>query len=384
MNMKLVILVLCTLLQGCSTVDDYMLGKDNTPQPKELENIKPKVKLSQNWTVPVGKSHKTNEYLKLKPVVRGDIIYTADASGLIQAVRSKDGNIQWTKQLNSGIISGPTVADGFLAVGTNDSTVALLNQSTGIEMWQAKVSGEVLSQPVISHQKVIAKTIDGKVYAFDTTKGNQVWMFDHGAPNLVLKASSSPIIVGNLVLIGYSDGKMDALELQTGHQVWQRSIAYSNGASDVERLVDIDADPIVDGQVAYIASYQGYIGALSLTDGQFIWKKPGSVYKNMISSSKTLYLTDSDDVLWSLDKRTGHVNWKQNALNARGLTEPVLVGNHLVVGDKTGLVHILATQTGELLGRSQLNGAVSISPSVAQKNVYVLTDNGMLNQLAVS
>lgn len=384
MKIRLLVLLIITLTQGCKQVDDYMWGKDNTPQPKQLEEIQPKVKVSQNWTAPVGKAHNNKEYLKLKPVIRGDVIYTADKSGLIKAVNLSDGQIKWTTQMNHGVVSGPTVADGFIAVSTNGSTVALLNQATGKELWENKVSSEVLAPPAIAHQKVIAKTIDGKVYTYDAVNGKELWTAEHGSPGLVLKASSSPIVVDNLVLIGFSDGKLDALELDTGRIVWQRSIAYATGASDVERLVDIDSDPIVKDKVAYLASYQGYIGALSLTDGQFIWRKSGSVYKNMVLKGNTLYLTDSNDVVWSIDRHSGHVNWKQTALKARGLTEPVLVGKDLVVGDKTGYLHFIGSQTGELLARSQLPGAVSISPTVAGKNLYVLTDNGMLNQLSVS
>lgn len=384
MKIKILVVLMSLLAQGCAQVDDYMLGKDNTPKPKELKQIDPKLNISQNWTVPVGKPHKNNEYLKLKPVIRGDVIYTADASGLVQAVRKRDGINQWSLQLNHGVVSGPAVADGFVAVGTNASTLVLINQIDGKELWHAKVSSEILSPPAISHKKVVAKTIDGKVFAFDVVSGKQLWMADHGSPSLVLKASSSPIILDNLVLIGFSDGKLDALELQTGRVIWQRSIAYATGSSDVERLVDIDADPIVKDNVAYLASYQGYIGALSLSDGQFIWRKPGSVYKNMVLSSNTLFLTDTKDVIWSIDSKTGHVNWKQTALKARGLTEPVLIGNDLVVGDKTGYVHIFEKQTGDLLARSQLSGGVSFSPNVTGKDLYVLTDNGMLNKLSVS
>ncbi|HAT1819756.1 TPA: outer membrane protein assembly factor BamB [Legionella pneumophila] len=384
MKIRILVLILCALTQGCTYVDDYMLGKDNTPQPKELKEIQPKVKMAQNWTAPVGKTHKTNEYLNIKPAIRGDIIYTADASGLVQAVSKKDGQIKWSTLLKNNIVSGPTVADGYLVVGTNASTLVLLNQSDGKEIWQNKVSAEVLAPPALSHQKVIAKTIDGKVYAIDAVNGKQLWVADHGAPSLVLKASSSPIIVDNLVLVGFSDGKLDAFELQTGRLIWQRSIAYGMGASDVERLVDIDSDPIISNNVAYLATYQGYVGALSLSNGQFIWRKPASVYKNMLLSHNNLYFTDSNDVLWSLNSNTGQVNWKQTSLKARGLTAPALVGGNLVVGDKTGYLHILSTQTGELLGRSQLSGGVTVSPSVSGKNMYVLTNNGTLNQLTVS
>ncbi|GAN29979.1 outer membrane protein assembly factor BamB [Legionella pneumophila] len=384
MKIRILVLILCALTQGCTYVDDYMLGKDNTPQPKELKEIQPKVKMAQSWTTPVGKARKTNEYLNIKPAIRGDIIYTADASGLVQAVNRKDGQIKWSTALKNNIVSGPTVAAGYVVVGTNASTLVLLNQSDGKEIWQNKVSAEVLAPPAISHQKVIAKTIDGKVYAIDAVNGKQLWVADHGAPSLVLKASSSPIIVDDLVLVGFSDGKLDALELQTGRLIWQRSIAYGTGASDVERLVDIDSDPIISNNVAYLATYQGYVGALSLSNGQFIWRKPASVYKNMLLSHNNLYFTDSNDVLWSLNSSTGQVNWKQTSLKARGLTAPALVGGNLAVGDKAGYLHILSTQTGELLGRSQLSGGVTVSPSVSGKNMYVLTNNGMLNQLSVS
>ncbi len=382
--MRLFVLILCVLTQGCSKLDDYMLGKDNTPKPKELKQVKDKIKVEQNWTTAAGKASKNKEYLRLKPVVNRGVIYTADASGLVQAINKHNGKVKWTTELKHGLVSGPAVASGYIALGTNNSSLVVLNQNDGKKLWQTKVTGEILSPPTILSRKVIVKTIDGRVYAFNAADGKQIWMAEHGAPSLILKASSSPVAMGNMVLIGFSDGKLDALDRETGRVMWQRSIAYASGSSDVERLVDIDADPIVDNNVVYLASYQGYIGALSLANGQFIWRKPGSVYKNMVLSGNTLYVTDSHDVLWSIDKHNGQVNWKQTGLKARGLTEPSLVKNDLVVGDKTGYLHFVDAQTGEIIGRSKVSGSVSISPSVVGRKLYVLTDNGMLNQLSVS
>ena len=150
----------------------------------------------------------------------------------------------------------------------------------------------------------------------------------------------------------------------------------------MERLVDIDADPIVRGNTVYLASYQGYIGALSLENGQFIWNKPASTFQNMAIDDNTLYMTDSNDIVWAFDRQTGFVKWKQISLKARGLTEPVLMGNRLVVGDKTGLVHLLSTQNGELIARTQLSGAIDIAPAVSGNRVYVMTANGKLNCLS--
>lgn len=382
-NKKLSVLIACCLMQACNSVDNYILGQDNTPTPAVLAPLPLKKNLAEKWSLALGSSQPFAA--NLKPVIKGNIIYTANSTGVVQAVNVVQGKPLWTKKLTTGLVSGPSVAEGILAFGTETSTVVLLRQDDGKELWQEKVSGEVLAKPLIANHKIIAKTVDGNLYALDLRNGEKLWTSDHGAPNLILKASSSPVVVGDrIVLVGHADGKMDAVDLQTGQLLWQRSIAFANGASDVERLVDIDADPIVRGEVAYLGSYQGYVGALSLTDGQFLWRKPASVYKNMAIDENNLYLTDSDDIIWSLSRQNGQVNWKQLALKSRGLTEPVLMGNRLIVGDKTGLLHVIAKYNGELLSRTQLTGAITTTPAVAGQGVYVMTANGKLSRFSVS
>ena len=372
-------------LVSCNKLDDYMLGKDNTPSPRVLSPLESKVALKETWSTSTGVSKKGSTFLKLKPVIAANVIYTADASGVVQAVNKTNGTPLWSRKLDSSVISGPAVAHGYVVVGTDSSQVVALKESDGTEVWRSSVSSDVLSRPVITHNKVLAKTIDGNLYAFDLASGRQLWLSEHGAPGLILKASSSPVIVDNKVaLVGYSDGKMDAVDIQTGQVLWQRGIAYASGASDVERLVDIDADPIVQGNVVLLASYQGYVGAMSLNDGQFLWRKPASTYTNIAVKGNTLFMSDSNDIVWAINRQTGQVNWKQTELKARGLTEPVLMGDRLIVGDKTGMLHVLSTQTGEFVARTQLSGAITVSPSVADNNLYVMTTNGKLSRFSVS
>ena len=104
----------------------------------------------------------------------------------------------------------------------------------------------------------------------------------------------------------------------------------------------------------------------------------------MAIDNTTLYVTDGDDILWAFDRSSGQVKWKQLALKARGLTEPVLLGNRLIVGDRTGFVHVLATQNGELVSREQVSGPVDIAPAVAENSVFVMTANGKLSRFSVS
>lgn len=379
-----IILSVILSMTACSKVDDYMLGKDNTPKPKALEPLETKGQLKEKWSASTGSSKKASAFLKLKPVVIGKTVYTADASGIISAVNTKNGTQVWSRKLEEAIISGPAVSQGYLLVGTDASKVVAIDQNTGNVLWQTSLTGDALAKPLLAQNKAIVKTIDGNLYAFDLKTGNKLWLSTHGSPNLVLKASSSPVIVNNkMILVGYSDGKMDAVDIQTGQLIWQKNIAFASGASDLERLVDIDADPIVQGDRILLATYQGYIGALSLINGEFIWRKPASTYTNIVTQGNSLYMTDSNDVVWSLNKQTGLVNWKQVKLKARGLTEPSVVGEKLVIGDKTGMLHILSTQTGEFVERKQLGGEITIPPTVSGKNIYVMSSNGKLSRFSV-
>lgn len=379
--MRVIALMLFVLLnlQACSIVDDYILGVDNTIKPTPLQNIHPKVTLVKHWETSVGKPSHNLMYLKLKPVQIQSVVYTTSPEGRVSAISADTGRVLWTTLLHHAIVSGPTVGKDTVIVGTNHATLVALSEQDGHQRWEASLSEDALSKSLLVDDKVIAKSIDGHLYAFDLKTGKTLWMVEHGAPNLILRASSSPQRMGNLILVGYSDGKLDAIELETGRIVWQRSIVYANGASDIERLVDISADPVVRDHWIYLASYQGYIGAFNSDDGQFIWSKPASVYKNFALDHDTLYACDSRDVLWAYDLQTGQIKWKQPALKGHVLTEPVLSGAYVIVGDRLGYAHLLSKRNGDIIGREHLGTPIEISPLSAQKNVMFIGADGVLH-----
>lgn len=379
---RCLLLLISLLLQSCTQVDDYLLGKDNTLKPKVLSSIKSPLPLKECWSTSIGKSG-SGKYLKLMPAVEGNTLYVAEPRGKVTALDKITGKMSWSVQLKQGVVSGPVASHQVLALGTNNAQLIVLDMKDGHELWQAAVSGDILASPLVTKNRVIAKTIDGRLYAFDLVTGKKLWSVVHGSPSLILRASSSPVQVHHWVLVGFSDGKLDAIDLDTGRTLWQRSIAYSSGSSDVERLIDIDADPIVRGQHVYLASYQGYIGAMSLQNGQFIWNKPASTYTNLNIDQDDIYMADSNDVVWSMSKKNGQVRWKQPALSAREITAPARIGHYLFLGDKTGMMHVIDTQQGNLVAREQLNGSINVAPVVSENHVYVLTTAGQLTCFSI-
>ncbi len=148
-------------------IDDYLLGKDNTPIPRALPAYQDKVHLQETWSVVAGKPYKIAAYLKLKPVIQGAYLYTASTSGIVEAIDKNTGKIRWSQIIKSGINSGPRVSSRDIALGTNASSVILLDKNDGHIRWETKVSGDVLAKPLIYNGKVIVKTVDGNLYGLN-------------------------------------------------------------------------------------------------------------------------------------------------------------------------------------------------------------------------
>lgn len=385
------------LLSGCSYVDNWLLGKDNMPQPGPLKPIKHPKQLSVRWAEKVkgnrrfslidylrGKYHIESGYFKLAPIYRNGKVYTATSDGHIEALNAKTGQTIWENMLPSGAASGPYVGAKNIAIGGTDASVFVVKRQNGKVLWHEPVANTVLAPPVIDKGRVIAKTIDGHVYAFDEMTGQMLWNYHHQTPNLVLRAQSTPVIVDNSVIVGFADGRLDALSLDNGSVLWQRSIAYPQGSSDVDRMVDIDATPIVKNDVIYAVTYQGYIVALSVSTGRFLWQHTLSSYRNMVLGSRYLYVTDTDSAIWAFNPRTGTVVWRQKALHSRDLTAPVLTRNGLVFADGLGYIHLLSSITGDITGRlSLVKDKINARPAHTRNELYVQTEGGQLYNVTV-
>lgn len=367
-------------LVGCNKIDNYMLGKDNTPPPASLIPFSPELDVKQLWEVNAGKGTK-GSYLEMFPTVYGDSVYTADLKGDVMAFNRATGEKRWTTHLDTDLISGPAVGENIVAVTNKEAQIIVLDSHTGEKRWKRTVSNEVLAVPTIAEDKVFVKTVDGKLYAFNQADGKRAWIYDHGTTTLVMRAGSSPQVFFGFVLAGFSDGKLVGLRADTGQVLWEKTMAIPDGVSDVERITDIDTNPIVMDGTAYVAAYQQNISALSLQTGEILWqKKDLSTLNNMAANQTTLYIVDSESTVWALERDSGTVLWQQKAFHNRHLTASAIVDDKaLVLGDLQGFVQWLSLTTGEPIARTRpARSPIDAQPTVDTNNVYILTSYGKL------
>ncbi|TRW92683.1 outer membrane protein assembly factor BamB [Candidatus Methylobacter oryzae] len=384
-----------TLLTGCAAVDtvgesisgikDYFLGgEDNADPPSLLVEYAPEVKLEVVWKESVGVGA-DQQSLRLVPVIGSGKIIAADREGLVQARSPTTGNLVWETETDVHFSGGPGLGSGTVILGSSNADVLALDIETGAVLWKTAVSSEVLSVPVIANGIVIVRTTDGAVVALDEKTGGKRWNYERTVPALSLRGTGSPLIDEGKVIGGYDNGKLMALRLNDGKYVWETSIAIPKGRSEIERLVDLDVDPIVINGVIYIASYQGGVAAISESDGDILWRNENiSSHSGLSNDYRYLYLTNSESHVMQLDQRSGAGLWRQKDLHQRRLTAPAVYENYAVVGDLEGYVHWLSNTDGRQMGRVQItDAAIDAKPIVADNTVYVYAKDGTLAAIKV-
>ena len=370
-------ILILPLLSGCS-----MFGaKDNADPPAELVDFEPSLKIETLWETSLGGMQ--GQYLGLRPAARNDRLFVADPEGEVEALDRDNGERLWRVDLEVPISGGPGLVGDLVLVGTAEAELIALDAETGEQRWRRRVSSEVLSTPAGESGVVVVRTIDDRVSGLNAASGEDRWNYDQTVPVLTLRGNSSPIVHNGRVIVGFANGKLVGLALDSGKPIWETVIATAHGRSELERVVDLDADPVLVEGVVYGAGFQSELAAVSEGTGVALWKREISSYAGLDADWRQLFVTDAEDHVWALDATNGATLWQQKQLHARRLSAPAIVSyDALVVGDLEGYVHWLATEDGRMLAREKVGGgAIRTKPLVVDGVVYVLSDNGRLTAL---
>lgn len=360
-------------------------GEDNSIPPTELEDINATAKVATQWSKNIGVGVE-EVMLNLKPAIVDYDIYSVDREGQVTDLDLETGNIKWQVELDTEISGGVGAGQGIVVVGNSSGEIIVLDMENGSELWRKQLSSVMLSAPLIQDQFLVVRTGDGRLYGLDTENGAQLWIYDRGVPVLTLRGNSSPIVGGReLVFTGFDSGKVTAVGIKHGRLLWESNAAVARGRSDLERLVDIDANMILIGRALYAVTYQGQIVAIDALEGDILWSKEMSSYAGIAADDRHIYVTDSDSNIWAVDRVTGDFLWKQDKLAYRKVTAPVTLGEYVVVGDFEGYIHILSREDGELIGREKIDSdGFHVQPLEDAGTLYFYGNGGDLTALRIN
>jgi outer membrane protein assembly factor BamB len=231
---------------------------------------------------------------------------------------------------------------------------------------------------------VVVRTVDGKFTGLDARSGQRLWVYSHTVPVLTLRGTAAPLLDQNVAVSGLDTGKLLVLSLRDGKLIWDRTIAPPEGRTELDRLVDIDAEPRVVSGVLFVTAYQGNITAIDLRNGNTLWARDFSSHAGLDAERSGVYVVDEEDSVWAIDPRNGNALWQQPELKGRRLSAPVVSDDYVVVGDFEGYLHWLRKDDGGIVGRVRADSeGIKAAPIDRNGRLYVLGAGGDLNVFQV-
>ena len=354
--------IILALLFGCSS----------TPGPAELVKFQSSVGLRKLWSVSVGSA---KNYV-FHPVVVDESVYAAGARGDVTRI---DGNKKkWTidtkVKLSAGVGSDGKIV---VVVGEKGETIAL-DAETGREHWRVNIHAEVLAPPAVGGGVVVLRTSDHRLFGLETSNGQQRWLYQRNMPPLALRSHSGAIIVDDQVaLVGFPGGKLVAVSLEHGGNLWELSVSRPRGANELERVSDVAGVPVLGRSEVCAVTYQGRAACFDTTNGNTLWTRDFSSYAGMDRDTRFAVLVDERDSVQALDVYSGITVWRQDAMPRRRLTRPRIIGDHVVLGDGDGYVHLLGREDGVFAARDRAdNHAILADPQPLGNGFVVQSVDG--------
>ncbi len=353
------------LLGGCSTVTDTVDGwmGESGPKMAKLQSYQAEVAPLELWSQGVGEGS-GGVASRLQPAIDNSRLYVAEFEGEVKAVSLPGGESLWSVTLSEHIMSGVAVDEENLYVGTESGKLLALDRNNGSERWSVNLLSEILAPAAAASGRVVVRTADGKLTALERTEGKQLWQYEREVPVLTLRGTSAPLVTADKVYAGLDSGEVVALSLEDGREQWIKPVTTPRGRTEIERMVDIDANPVIVGDTLYVVGFQGNLVALNAESGELLWKRQLSSLMTPAIQAKYLFVSDQEGAVWAFDRQDGSALWKQDGLLNRAPSPPLADGRYVVVGDGEGYLHWLAVEDGRFAGRMQLDSAGFAVPAL--------------------
>ncbi len=216
----------------------------------------------EKWKAKVG-----NEVLAA-PAISDGQVFVHSNDGRVSAFDAATGERHWfydeqVPALSVRGTSGMTMGPGFVFVGSDGGKLTALKVQDGSVLWSTAVAepegrneldrmADVDGSAVLDGRTLFATSYRNRSAAIDGPSGQLIWRSEHGGAR-GLGLSNSAIIISD------RDGNVVALDKNSGGSLWQQSaLAYRNVTA-----------PVVQGDYAVVADYEGVVHWLSLKDGSF-------------------------------------------------------------------------------------------------------------------
>ncbi|WP_121420599.1 outer membrane protein assembly factor BamB [Acidovorax sp. 94] len=358
--------VLVVTLAGCSLWN----SGSSKPMPADLGANVAVLGVRQAWTARIG----SVAGLPLDVHSAGNVVTVASSDGVVAAIDARTGGDVWRVALSEPLSAGVGSDGKSAAVVSRSNTLIVLD--TGRERWRQSLAAQVFTPPLVAGGRVFVLSADRSLAAFDAVSGRKLWSQQRPGEPLVLRQAGVLLAVGDTLVAGFS-GRVVGLNPDNGSVRWEAPLASARGTNDVERLVELVGRTSRVGDSICARAFQAAVGCVNAARGAVTWTQPASGADGVHGDGEALFGAEGNGTVMAWRRSDGSRLWATDRLKHRKLTAPLLLGRSVVVGDDTGLVHLLSRTDGSPLNRIATDGSgIAAAPAVAADTLVVVTRNG--------
>ena len=353
-----VIAVMATAVVGCNRGIKPVVN-----DPVKLVQIAQPISVLQPvFSTDVGsKKASSKDPLDLQVGYANSQIVTASRGGELTGFDSA-GQRAWSVNVGDQITGGVTLdaLSQTAIISTRGGLVMAFDSATGAKRWQQQLTGSVLTPALISNNRVILSASDGFLHGLSLQNGQSVWQFATQVPAISVRGTAAPTLLdAKTALLATADGRLHAITVDNGLPQWSRRVGVGAGSSEVERMSDVDGMPIVDNNQLFAISYSGQLLGINLASREVLFVNELASLKSLAVNNQQVIATSLDGKVVAYNRSNGEVLWESEELAYRHLTNPVMIGNYIAVGDFDGVVHLFDPASGKIVSRVQTKGALS-------------------------
>ncbi|WP_423460987.1 outer membrane protein assembly factor BamB [Ottowia sp. VDI28] len=355
-------LLVAAVLAGCA-------AGSPRPKPAELPANVALIGVRQAWSAKMPAVS-----FPLQVSVRGNQVALAGDDGTVLTLDAASG-----REL-SRASAGEPLAAGVGSDGRVSAVVTRTNRVVafegGKELWRHKLASQSYTAPLVAGGRVFVLGADRSLTALDGQSGALLWRVTRPAEPLVLRQAGVLLAVGDTLVAGLA-GRMVGIDPDSGSVRWEAPVAASRGTNDVERLIDLVGVVNRQGTEVCARAFQTAVGCVDTAKGSVRWTKPANGATGVAGDDNMLFGAEADGKVMAWRVASGERAWINERLQWRVLTGPLVLGRSVIVGDSTGLVHMLSRENGSPLNRLNTDSSgVAATPVAAADTLVVVTHSG--------
>jgi outer membrane protein assembly factor BamB len=388
-------LILCLLTLGCGGAktapgDWRELGPISVLRLRWVKPLYPSV---PNFLIP----EMMEEHDRFNPIETSSAGFDSDLKrafiggsvGGLYCVDLFSGETVWRFDLADPVGGTPLyhAASKTVFFGADNGKFYALHARSGRKLWETTTDAEIRRVPILYNGTLYAGTAANTIIALDPESGELIWQYRRPPVEGFASSGYAGITLHDGKLItGFSDGYVAAIDAVAGTVIWEQDLAseiLSMGADGTVKLIDVDATPLVAGDILVAASVAGGVQGLDVDTGTVLWTRPKVTGVTGLAYSRgRVYTARSSHGLTALDPEDGSTLWSHE-FETGVLQDPLVHEDVLLVTDSVFGLYVVSADTGQLMQRLDQRKGFFARPSEGGGYVLVIGNNGTLYAMSI-